>query len=164
MEEIKSWAFSVCVASICGAIFNMLLPEGNLQKTLKCVISIYFLSVVISPFSEIVSFDFSKENIINIDKYSEYYDENEFDDITEASLEEKITEETKKILSEKEIDSGDIFIKVNISDENSINITKFTVILSGCENPDALKDEMKHRIGIEPEIILSGENKNGNSQ
>ena len=49
MENIRSWAFSLCVSAICGSLLNMLLPEGCGQKTFKAVLCIFLLCVILSP-------------------------------------------------------------------------------------------------------------------
>ena len=81
MEQIKTWAFSVCLAVVCGAILNMLAPEGNLQKTFKCIISIFFLCVIIAPVSKIDIPNFKNTEKIFSEINTET-EENEFDEIT----------------------------------------------------------------------------------
>ena len=161
MDQIKSWAFSVCIASICGSILNIFVPEGSLQKTFKCVISIFFLCVVISPILNIdVSDLFNQEKIYLNAEY--VYEENEFEKISIKAFEENLIYETEKLLAEKEVDFADLSINVNISEDGGIDISEFNITFDREGNFDSLKNEIKEKIGIEPEIIISGVNENGN--
>lgn len=163
MEQIKIWAFSICLASVCGAILNMLAPEGNFLKTFKCIISIFFLCVVIAPIFKTELPDFSSQEKIFSEENIETYEENGVDKITEEVFEEQIESETEKILSEKELAFEDISVKVNILEDGSIDINKFTITFYQNVNFDSLKEELRQKIGIEPKIVVSGENENGNT-
>ena len=156
MEAIKNWAFSVCAAAICGGILNMLLPEGNAQKTYKAVFCVFFLCVLSAPLSEIKIPDFEKlaENIEII----ETQNGNEFNEISAEFIKKQIIEDTSAILLQENIAEKDISVKVNISEDGSIDINKFVLTLGYSEYPDALVRRIYQKTGIEPEIILSGEN------
>ena len=161
MDQIRNWAFSICIASVCGSVLNIFAPEGSLQKTCKCVISIFFLCVVVSPMLDI---DIS--DLVSSDKTylgAEYsYEENEFEEISIKAFEENLIYETEKLLTEKEVDFEDVSINVNISEDGSIDISEFNITFYREGNFDSLKNEIKEKIGIEPEFIISGENENGN--
>ena len=51
----------------------------------------------------------------------------------------------------------DISIKVNILEDGSINITKFALTFKTLENPDSLKEKIRQKTGVLPEITVSGE-------
>ena len=98
MEEIKTWAFSICCASVAGGILNLLLPEGNVQKTYKTVFCIFFLCIIISPLSEI---NFSKTDFLKNKNNSfseEKISENEFIKNSSAYIEEEIINSVNEIL------------------------------------------------------------------
>lgn len=155
MEKIQSWAFSVCCASIAGSVLNMLLPEGSLMKINKTVFCVFFLCVLVSPLSGIKSadFDFIKSRNEN-DNFSS---ENLFSEKSEDYIEKEIIAETKSILEEKGIFSGEIFLEINISDDGSIIINEFSITFSGEAGTEGLSEEIHKRTGIKPEIKVSGE-------
>ena len=57
----------------------------------------------------------------------------------------------------EEIKAEDILIKINISEDGSIDITKFTLVFNEKPDIEALKQALYKKTGIEPEIIVSGE-------
>lgn len=159
MENIKSWAFSVCCAAVIGTLLNMILPEGSLQRMFKCIFCVFFLCTVLNPLSEIEipeildtgfftqNFDFSKNNEINYQ--------------SEKYLEDKIISSAKGILDSEEIFYEDIFIKINISDDGSIDINKFELTIKNPEEEQKALDLIFDTTGVKPEIIILGESKNG---
>lgn len=157
MEAVKNWAFSVCCASVFCGILNMILPEGSTQKIFKAVIYVFFLCVVISTFS---GFDFSDLWFASGEKDKDYLSgsENEFNEISEEFIEDEIICAVKEIFTYEGIEPKDISLKVNISGEGSIDIIDFTVVLEKAENPDELSEKIFKKTGIEPKIIVSGEN------
>lgn len=163
MEELKSWAFSVCAAVVCGAVLNMLVPESNLQKTFKCVICVFILCVLVSPLSKIKFPDIKDMN-------NEYYageselSENEFSELSAGLIEEKILNDTSELLKDEKINFDDISVKINISENGSIDINKFTLTLKNSDGLNSVKEKVEQKIGIEPEIVVSGESENGNAQ
>lgn len=160
MESIRDWAFSICVASICGTIMNSILPECDLQKIFKTVYSVFFLCCIISPIIK-----YSGDNF-NIDfgslKPVPRYDESEsyiFEN-TNKMLESEIKEKTGLLLEENNIETKNIFIKTNILDDGSIEIIDFNIsVVSG--DRENIKDIVSKEIGLEPEITILGENNDG---
>lgn len=160
MEEIKNWAFSVCCCAIVCGILNLILPEGSIKKIFKSVLCVFFLSVVINPLSAMEYPDFlslkNKDFGIAPD-----YEENAFNGISEEYLENEIIKSTEEILKSLDINFEDISIKVNIREDQSIDINDFAVVVSEKGNTDELAEKILQKTGIEPKIILSGENQNG---
>lgn len=161
MYEIKNWAFSVCCCVIVCGILNMILPEGSGSKIFKSVLCVFFLSVLLSPVSEfsydILSFKNSGSDITFY--YSEK--ENPFIDVSEEYLKKEIIKSTEEILNRQGIVPEDISIKINIQENKSIDINDFVIIVSEEQNTEELAERILKKTGIEPEIILSGENRYG---
>ena len=158
MESIKSWAFSVCCAAVIGTLLNMILPEGNLQRMFKCVFCVFFLCTVLTPLSKIeISDFFDKKNEITDFNFEETDGINQS---TEKFLENKILSSVSETLSFEGISYEDIFIKINISDDGSIDINKFKLTIKNPEEEQKAFKLICDRVGVEPEIIFSGENKN----
>ena len=157
MEEVKSWTFSVCCASIAGGMLNFLLPKGQTQTTYKTVFCIFFLCVIISPISDIKFPDF---NILKSNYYTENHFENIFSKDSAECLENEITALVKEILKNENVICNDILVKVNISDNGSIDITKFVLTFEKLENTDLLAEKIGETLGITPKIVILGENKN----
>ncbi len=159
MEDVKSWAFSICAAAICGGILNMILPEGSTQKIYKAVFCVFFLSVIIAPITEIKIPDFWE--IEKSFEEAESFEENEFAQSTASIIEDKIISDTKELLTQKGIIPKDILVKVNILKDGSIDINKFVLTLS--EQYSGLSEEIYQKTGVMPKILISGEAENGNN-
>lgn len=157
MEIFKNWAFSICCASIAGGILNLLLPKGGAQATYKTVFCVFFLCVLISPLSDI---HFSDSDFFNRKITENETFENTFSETSEKYLENEIVSSVEEILKNENIICDDIFVKVNISEDGSININKFVLTFKQLENADKLADKIGSISGIVPEIIILGENKN----
>ena len=160
MENIRNWAFSLCVSAICGSLLNMLLPEGSGQKTFKFVLCIFLLCVILSPLKDI---DFPDYN--NIFIKSEYVaakdDNNEFINRSEDFIEEQIKKDTSEILTEYGIDFKDIIVEVNILENQSIDITEFSLFLPKTKDTENIKSKIQEKIGISPEVIIMEEEEVG---
>lgn len=156
MESVKTWAFSVCCAAIVGGIMNILLPKSNLQKIYKTVFCVFFLCVILSPVLKIKTLN---RNFFEFDsEYGNDLYENKFTDNSEKYIESEIIKSSKIFLQDNGIDYKDISAKVNISDDGSININKFTLTFEKQVNSEFIGEALQQKIGVEPEILISGEN------
>ncbi len=160
IEGIKSWAFSVCAAAVCGAVMNMLLPEGSEKRIFKTVLCLFMLCSILSP---ILSMDFSalstetdfKENRAQTEGITE-----ELLAFSANEAENTIINDTAAALAEKGITADNISVEVNILPDGSINISRFVITVSG-GNPEEIKSIAEKRTGLLPEIEYGGENENG---
>ena len=70
IEFLSKWIEGIAIAVIIASIFEMILPNGNIKKYVKVVLSIYIVFSIISPFTDNKvkgDFDLSKK----VDDYSE---------------------------------------------------------------------------------------------
>ena len=74
IEFLSKWIEGIAIAVIIASIFEMILPNGNIKKYVKVILSIYIVFSIISPFTDNKvkgDFDLSKkvddnsENITN---------------------------------------------------------------------------------------------------
>lgn len=158
IAELKNWALALCTAAIFGAVMNMLLPEGSEKRIFKTVLCVFLLCSMLSP---LMSLNFS-----DIEE-SLYIDEHENGDITEDLLalsakqtEKALEDKAKAVLEEKDIDFDNIFAQVNISEDGSINISRF-VITADEADAEKIRSTVYEHTGLLPEIEYKGENDNG---
>ncbi len=70
IEFLSKWIEGIAIAVIIASIFEMILPNGNIKKYVKVILSIYIVFSIISPFTDNKvkgDFDLSKK----VDDYSE---------------------------------------------------------------------------------------------
>lgn len=161
MENFKNWAFALCVASMCGAVLNMLLPDGSEKRIFKTVLCLFLLCTMLSP---ILSTDFSK---FNVDFASDGNDAQmstvteKLLDVSAAGTKKAIINDTKEALAENGIASNNISVTVNISADGSISISGFSVsVVDG--DADTIQKIVEKKTGLVPEIKYLGETNNGN--
>lgn len=160
IEGIKSWAFSVCAAAVCGAVMNMLLPEGSEKRIFKTVLCLFMLCSILSP---ILSMDFSalstetdfKENRAQTEGITE-----ELLAFSANEAENTIINDTAAALAEKGITADNISVEVNILPDGSINISRF-VITADEADAEKIRSTVYEHTGLLPEIEYKGENDNG---
>mgnify|MGYP002524391022 CR=1 FL=1 len=160
MESIQSWAFAVCAAAVCGAVMNMLLPDGSEKRIFKTVLCLFMLCSILSP---ILSTDFSDLSTELDFGESSAQNGNITGELLSLSAEEvqsTIISDAAAALREKGIAADNISAEVNISPDGSINISRFSVAVSS-GNPDEIKKIVEQKTGLSPEIEYRGENENG---
>ena len=136
----------------------MLLPEGETSKTFKTVFCVFFLCIIISPLSDlkIEPFSFNETTI-----QKENFNENEFIKNSKDFVENELISAVNGILKENNIKAKDISVKTNISENGSIEISNLTLILSDIEDSFEIEKKIFEKTGINPEITVLGDNKNG---
>ena len=154
MEFIKNWAFSVCCSAIITGILNLIMPDKGTRATFKTILCVFFICTIISPLSDIdlPEYNFSYENSLDYN-----YSENEFLNNSANYIETRLENAVTEYFEQEEIKAEDILIKINISEDGSIDITKFTLVFNEKPDIEALKQALYKKTGIEPEIIVSGE-------
>lgn len=51
MDSIKQWALGVCVTAIFSSVIYALAPKGNMQKVIRCVVSLSVVCSIVLPFA-----------------------------------------------------------------------------------------------------------------
>lgn len=131
METIKNWVFSICVVGIAITITQILIPKGNMNKTLEIVLRVFLLSVLISPVLFTVDFEgtlkdnFQKE----IDRYSQLL-QSDMNLMLEEELSLQIGETIKLQLNEIGVTVKDIDVKVAASSNKEAEVESVSVQLN----------------------------------
>lgn len=84
MNDVKSFALSICISLVIGAILSMIAPNIEKNKIFKVVLSAFILSGLVSPIYSIINNGVVLEKIDNIEiiEYATYtYDESVLQDI-----------------------------------------------------------------------------------
>lgn len=154
MNEIRDWAFSICSAAICGAVMNIILPEGSTQKIFKSTFCVFFLCCVISP---LLTMDFISEKSFSGIPGGEYSGgdvlENDFYEPSARVAEEEIRTKTENILRSENIEFGNISVKVNILENGGIEINEFSIAVA-YDIPESVKEEIGNETGLIPEVKI----------
>lgn len=130
MEAIKNLIASLCVVLIFSGVAMMLIPEGTMKKSVKTLISVIIISVIVScvfGVSEAVKgMNFSSNNI-NLNETSSSISktvQNQSVTSIESAVKAVIVEEFQK----SDINSAEVLIFADITDDNRIYIKRIEVV------------------------------------
>ena len=129
MNEIKNWAFSLCCASIGGAIFSLLLPDSSVGKVGQFSIRLFLLCCMVLPLQHLHE---TALILPEIQTQTAIRSEN-----IQTVVTEKIKEQTAKtlihtaesILEEHQLPYQKIEISINTGQDGSISIDCIRILL-----------------------------------
>lgn len=155
MDGVKSVITMICLTLIITGIFSILIPKSSMEKIMKFAISLFFLTGIVIPILR-GDFDFSFDiGEIKAVEYQQTLKQNTKNTITILS-EKKIEYQIKSILKANDINYIKVDINIHINDDDSIDISKFIVMLSKDNKTDlkTVEQLIVKEVGIKPQIVL----------
>ena len=144
------WVMYICLSIICGTIFYMLIPGGNMEKTMKLVLNVFLITSLVGPLMK--NFNCGEiynclSKIYNYDDLKTYH--NEY--LTKAD-QEKLKIALKIVLAKSGYKFVDI--SIDISKDNS-KVKNVCLKIDKGQNYDVdqIKQIVQKETGIEPKII-----------
>ena len=113
MNAIKSYVISILTVSLLAAVFDILLPEGNMKKYSSGFIGLIVSLVMVMPLSGVLN---TKITIPEISE-SQSIDENEY----KKMLEEEFCQKTAQLIEEKSARDIKAEVKASLSDDTKID-------------------------------------------
>lgn len=142
---------TACFVSLAISFIDMICPEKKFDKQLKVIFSLVFVITLINPFIKgDIILDFPEFDTISSDVLQEEWS---YNDEVIRQIEMNISEGIKNELEAKEIYTEQISAIVNISDNNSITISKIIFYTENSGDEEKIKSEIKRILGDETEII-----------
>lgn len=142
MTSFSSWILSITGIVLTGVLIDLILPNGQTNKYIKSIFSIFVIFVTISPLIKLMNNNFNLDSFVNsqieIDQnYVEHINNSRI-----LTLNKSITKEAEKyglkgidvefIIKEKstnlEVEKVNIYLKNLVIDENSLHINKYKVL------------------------------------
>lgn len=131
MNQVKIWVFSICTAAIVGSIVQILSPSGNMEKVMKVVVGIFFLSCTFVPLATLlpnINYEFEAGSLDQITEINE----NMQNEITKQTVDYANTQITKAIgdtLEKNKINYKNISVNYNIEQDSSISINEIEITM-----------------------------------
>ena len=154
MDEIKSWAFSVCAAAVVGGIVIMLSPRGGTGKTVRTAVSLFLLCVMLRPFMSGYVHRLSLDSVTESrtvagDNAAEY---------TVESMKNVLREKIDKILSDNGVKNGRSDIEISIDGDNNMRIERVAIYVPSQygDKLKRVKEEVFSQLGIRAETGVLG--------
>ena len=146
---MQTWALTVCVTMIGGALFSMLVPNNSMQRVVKFTLNLFFISALLSPFiTEFPDLDlsFTEQTLAASDELYNLMEE-ETVNHAERTLEEGLT----VVFEQNGYKIEDIAININIEEET----TEIIVVIPQEEQGQIPQIEqlVKNETGILPRIV-----------
>ena len=157
MEELQSWAVTVCMAALAAGIAGIVMPKGNLERTYKFTLSLFFLCCVLIP-------AFQLKNIrLNIDMPALSSSTGEAIQSTVDS--QKITQaqdSVSRLVTETFQKNGatpqSVRTSMSMAKDGTMSVDRVDVVLSRTDyaRADALTKAVQNSLGI-PITVTEGE-------
>lgn len=132
MNTIREIGISICVTAVAAAIFQGLMPKSGLEKTARFILSIFFISCLVVPFTHL---DFSSFQ----DSLTAFQinDDSLNNTTVQGIVNQKLSELTKRSISEtmrttlqkNGINPIEIEVETTITEDNSIIINRVIVLI-----------------------------------
>lgn len=155
MNELSSWAVSVCTVAVICSLVEMLAPEGSLSKLLNFVLGLFLVVSVLLPFVKIIQNGELKLSKLEIQQQTPKF-ESDVDNLTIAYGKSAVEKIIESCLSQNDIPYQKISISMDSSTGNSIDIIKADVYV-GAEYRNRfqeIQDIIKQSTGITPNIYV----------
>ncbi len=160
MSAIRVWAAAVCAAAIASSVAQLAVPEGKVQKAMRCVIGLFFVCCVIMPFAQGLPASFEKFG----------WEEAVFSQVTN-DLSKELTQQTAErfaenvrqivqdTLSAQQISAKKIEVDVHVGEDAGIYISSLKIQIAQGEkmNMEKISQIVQKETGITPEIWAEGE-------
>ena len=130
MDLIKNWALSICVAGLAITVTQIVIPKGNVRRTLEIVLRVFLLSVLVSPI--LFSADFKGITLENfqdaVDEYSQSF-ELDMSSMLEEEISFHIEEMIEQQLAEINVDTENVEVKVVVLGRKEAEIKRVYIQL-----------------------------------
>ncbi len=140
---MKNWIISLGTIIILSSLITIILPEGKLNKFIKCYLSLIIMIVIIQPITSIKSLNFSFENVFQENQIELQYDYLEY--VANVRINNYI-DNCKKIAKDVGVDGLIVEIMYEIDENNEIILNnillnfKNSVIISDKEHIDIIEE------------------------
>lgn len=139
---------SICVSIIIISIFHILIPNKNMESSMKFALNIFLISIIAIPIIKSIK-------KIDIPNYSELLDKNKF---YEENLKDKVENSNKNILENAlkavfyKKGYNNVDISIDIDKDNKTTNIEIKIPLSENYDAEEIKEITKQQTGINPNI------------
>lgn len=156
MGAFKQMVFVICLSAISLSFFELLAPAKRFEKIFKLFISLYFLTVLIVPFTQVS--DLVGEAETGLQGVEASYEDNSIKEMVNSRLNTQVkkTLELQFTSSLKEVNVTPKQIEVEfIQQEHEIEVTKVKVYVEAKKNylDETIKTHLKKSVDCEIEIV-----------
>lgn len=155
MDTVRSIGASICITLAVTGIFSMLMPSRTMEKVIRFAVGLFFLSSLILPFT---TGDFSVD--LTIPEWEESLQTKQLTDQVKNSTvtvsQQKVERLAESLLKAEGITPQKVTATINIEEDNSITITKLSIVLrlEDIFQKQKASDCLENQMGIVPEFEM----------
>lgn len=149
IEIIKS----ICVGSVVVGAVWLILPSGNLNKTMRYVLGLVFLLILITPIvKKLPGIEFAD---VSVEAYAPQSDDlndtvtNQVMEMAKATAKRMVVD----VLTAHGVSYREISVEMDISDSYCISISRVDITLEKGEDRDAALAYIQNELGIRDVMI-----------
>ncbi|HHZ05690.1 MAG TPA: hypothetical protein GX401_02705 [Clostridiales bacterium] len=155
MDNVAQWATVICIAAVVCMLFELLSPNGNMEKIMRFVLGLFMLCAIVIPLTQMVfniNIDLSQIDSNSINQ-SEVIDK-----VNSQSVDigkETVISLVKQCLAEQNAEAKKIEVSMDKKEDNSISIVLVTVYLDDIYKEDIvnIKTKLQDKLGIDVKIV-----------
>lgn len=160
MDAIRLWAVAVCAAAITAAVAQLAAPEGKIQKAMRCVIGLFFVCCVVSPFAQNLPL-LSAANLSYDLPVSDQGTENLTGELNRQTADlfgDNVRQIVGEALAQKEIFPEEVTVNVHVGEDSNIYISSLVVRpkQEDAEKASQIIKVVQQATGITPEVLTKG--------
>lgn len=154
MDELKSWATTVCLAALAAGIAGIIAPSGKFEKVYKFAVSLFFLCCMLTPLFSMKSINLGGFDLSQVQQSS-----------AASSMQSAVNSEAQQVAEQniKDIIGGcckscgvtPLCITVNTNYKNgkiSVQSAVITLKKADFSKQSAIKQEIDNKVGISVDV------------
>jgi len=155
MNELRTYAAAVCVASAAAAIARGLIPSAKFDKVMKFLLALFVLCAVIKPLKDIGR---AWDSISLPKAAAEYIADTEGSEQVEARLSAEISRRLKQALENQGTPAQKITLRAKFADKGVIMLEGFSITIdTSLKSREAdIRKKAEEMVGFAPEILYDG--------
>lgn len=158
MDTLREAVLLLSFCAVCGLLFHFLLPEGNVSRMAKTVMSLLMLCALCTPLFRVLdAFDGASGNSRIFSSFGER-DTTFPEDLYRQTVEKEVCGVCGDIVKKYTDVPYEITADVHISDDGGIRIERVRIVFDALpEGRDAIEKEITEACGIVPAIGVKHE-------
>lgn len=153
---VKQLSFVVCISAVSLSFIEMLAPQKKFEKIFKLFISLYFLTVLITPFLEIK--DFANEAKASMNTVNDSYEDNNIKSTVTQRLNREIAgtieAQLKSQLKAEKITPDKIETEFEQKENGEIEVKSIKVYIPAKSNYSDSKIKKIVKSQVECEVLI----------
>lgn len=151
MEDLLSFAASITAFSVCGALFHMLLPEGQVKKAGEFLLALLMLFVILKPFLHTENLETVIPNLENNLQMEENVSDGE--KIQKQTYDSAVKDSILSCLHKAGIEPENVVLKTSFTKDNYLLLEHVYIYVSDMSLHEKILDLLNSELEIPEELI-----------